>query len=653
MSLSIRTYLSLSYAALIALLILGMLMLTDWVEHKMAVHNLEIAQNAVQEVTAANVQVAEEVLTKNGEYIVKDKAEDVARELAYLLKGKKTYNYAQMRQDKNLRKIAIQDISTVEGVAGYTDLYDKGGEIIFHPDKQVEGQNQAKLEWQKEYPETWKLIKRSLTTDNVTGYYTFFDKDGKNRRRFSARVHVPGTPFIVGAIVNIDEFFVPTQEEIKKASQGIMAKAKESMEEASAAIDRKVHLAGLIGAIFFSLLGGLSAVWFAATISRPLVRLRNGVRQVGEGNFAVAVPEKGAKEILHLAHSFNQLGDQLTDYIAKRDFIRDTFGRYVTQEVVKKLLESKEALELGGETREVSILMSDLRGFTALTADMAPEEVIIFLNRYLGKMIEILVDYHAVIDEIVGDGLLAFFGAPEPQEDHPVRAVACALEMQAAMDEINFLNEADGLPHLEMGIGVNTGSVVVGNIGSEKRTKYSVIGSPVNFTARAESSSVGGQVLISASTYAKVKDLVEVGDVLEVEMKGVPGAATLYDVHAIKGPYNIKLKERSETLIPLKEKINIHLCRIHEKIITGATGAAWITHLSEIGATVVYEGELKEWEDVRIHLLDESLAEIPGKIYGKVISVKPLGDNLHEAAVRFTSISREAHQIMRQARGNA
>ena len=96
-------------------------------------------------------------------------------------------------------------------------------------------------------------------------------------------------------------------------------------------------------------------------------------------------------------------------------------------------------------------------------------------------MIEILLDHRAVIDEIIGDGILAFFGAPEPMEDHPVQAVACALAMQAAMDEVNALNHADGLPHLEMGIAVNTGTVVVGNIGSERRTKYSVVGADVNF----------------------------------------------------------------------------------------------------------------------------------------------------------------------------
>jgi hypothetical protein len=204
-----------------------------------------------------------------------------------------------------------------------------------------------------------------------------------------------------------------------------------------------------------------------------------------------------------------------------------------------------------------------------------------------------------------------------------------------------------------MGVGVNTGTVVVGNIGSEKRTKYSVIGSPVNFTSRAESFSVGGQVLLGAATYERVKDLVEVGEVLHAEMKGVPEALTLYEVLAISGPYNIRLKEKADTLVPLKENINVQVYRIHDKIITGATGSARITQLSEVAATVVYEGELGKWEDVRLHFLDENQAEIPGKVYGKVISVKPLGDHRHEAGIRFTSVSRDIQQLISRTIGSA
>jgi class 3 adenylate cyclase/HAMP domain-containing protein len=409
------------------------------------------------------------------------------------------------------------------------------------------------------------------------------------------------------------------------------------------------HLSQKIAGIVLLGLGFLALVIvaIAANIARPLKKLARQTAAIAQGDFGATVPETGAREVRHLAQSFNQMGQQLTDYIEKRDFIRDTFGRYVTQEVVKKLLEDREALALGGETRELSILMSDLRGFTALTADMHPEQVIIFLNRYLGKMIEVLLDHRAVIDEIIGDGILAFFGAPEPLEDHPVRAVACALAMQTAMAEINRLNEADGLPYLQMGIAVNTGLVVVGNIGSEKRAKYSVVGSQVNFTGRMESYTVGGQVLISAATYERVKDLVEVQGTMEVQMKGVPLPATLYDIRGMGGAYDIHLKARRDVLLALATPINVQVFIIKEKIIRGATGRAWMTHLCDTSAQITLEGDLKQWDDVRLHLLDEA-GEVSGKIYGKVTALRPLGDTLKEADLRFTSVSQDVLKIIQQ-----
>ncbi|MEW6386227.1 MAG: adenylate/guanylate cyclase domain-containing protein [Thermodesulfobacteriota bacterium] len=646
---SIRIYLILSYLGLIILLAFGMWAIADRFQDKLAGQILTVAKRAVQEVTAANTQATDKILTTLGEYVVKDKAEDVARELANLLAGKKTYDYAALRRNPKLRKIAIQNIYTPAGPAGYTDLYDKNGFILFHPDKNVEGRNQ--LEWQEEYPETTELVRRSFSENNVSGYYTFFDQNNRQRTRYSVRVHVPGTPFIVAAIVNLDEFFLPTQEKIQQAGQEISVRTEDHIAQHQKVIDQRVKLGSLIAGLALAVAGILSGFWLAGTISRPILRLRDGVRQVGEGDFAVAVPAKGVKEVVHLAQSFNQLGQQLTEYIEKRDFIRDTFGRYVTQEVAKRLLESKEARELGGETREVTILISDLRGFTALTADLEPEAVVNFLNRYLGKMIEILTDHRAVIDEIIGDGILAFFGAPEPMADHPVRAVACALAMQAAMDEVNALNHADGLPHLEMGVAVNTGEVVVGNIGSERRTKYSVVGAQVNLASRIEAYAVGGQVLIGPATYKRVADLIEVGETMEVGMKGVPGKTTLYEVQGIGEPYNIYLKEKYETLTPLSEKINLHLQRISEKIIVGRIDTAWVTQLSETTATVILAGELGEWEDVRLRLLDKNENEVPGKVYGKVTSVKPGEGNLREAQIRFTSVSPEIYQFIRQALG--
>lgn len=393
----------------------------------------------------------------------------------------------------------------------------------------------------------------------------------------------------------------------------------------------------------------LLIVIISRTITRPLRRLEKTTDAIGQGDFAVNVPETGPRETRHLAQAFNRLGGQLTDYMAKRDFIRDTFGRYVTQEVVKKLMDSRDGLELGGESRELSILMSDLRGFTALTAEMDPQRVIIFLNRYLGKMIEILMDHRGVIDEIIGDGILAFFGAPEPMADHPEQAVACALRMQAAMAEINAANEADGFPHLEMGIAVNTGDVVVGNIGSERRTKYGIVGAQVNFTGRMESYSVGGQVLISPSTYDRLSHLVEVRDILQVGLKGVPDPVQLYDIRGMHGPWQITLPEVKTELAALNLPLSVRLYRIKNKIVTGTLDVAWISHLSHTEALVEFRGELQEWDDVRVHLLDATGQEIPGKIFAKVVSLTRLDDHRNQARVRFTSVSPETYTFFRQA----
>ena len=643
-TLSIRTYLILSYMALVLLFSLWMAVVSDYSTDLLLRRSLETSETALKDATAANLQLSEKILTRVGEYIIQDKAEDVARELAHYFKGKKAYDYAQIRRNPILRKVAIQKIYAFGKEAGYTDLYDQHGFILFHPDPQVEGRNQ--LDWQQEYPETTEMVKRSFTENNVSGYFTFFDQNRRERQKYSVRVHIPGTPFIVASIVNIDAFFQPTLEKIKSAREEISARTRQRLIEQEKAVDLQVRFGTLIAGLALCLTGVLGGLYFAAAISRPLRRLGKAVQQVGEGDFAVEVPEKGVREVVDLARSFNNLGERLTDYIEKRDFIRDTFGRYVTQEVVKRLLEDKSALEMGGETREVSMLMSDLRGFTALTTDMEPDDIIAFLNRYLGKMIEILLDYHAVIDEILGDGILAFFGAPEPLEDHPVRAVACAMAMQAAMDEINFLNEADGLPILEMGIAVNTGAVVVGNIGSERRTKYSVVGAHVNLTSRIESFALGGQVLISAATHKRVQDLVEVGDPLQVEMKGMPGKSTLYEVRSIGGPYNIQLKARQETLVQLPKPVKVHLHRIQEKVVIGVNEEVWVTHLSETAVQVAFEGELMEWEDVRLQMLGDEGAPIPGKVYGKVTQVKPAAGKF-TATIRFTSVAPEVYQVIR------
>ena len=170
--------------------------------------------------------------------------------------------------------------------------------------------------------------------------------------------------------------------------------------------------------------------------------------------------------------------------------LKKMFGRYLSTEVMNSLIEDPSNLELGGEKRCVTIMITDLRGFTALSERLAPEQVVQMLNTYFEVMVEIVLKYNGTINEIIGDALLIIFGAPQEMKDRSQRAIACAIEMQNTMSEVNKQNLSQGLPELEMGIGLNETEVIVGNIGSSKRSKYTVVGSGVNMTSRIESYTV-------------------------------------------------------------------------------------------------------------------------------------------------------------------
>jgi adenylate cyclase len=158
------------------------------------------------------------------------------------------------------------------------------------------------------------------------------------------------------------------------------------------------------------------------------------------------------------------------------------------------------------------------------------ERVVTILNRHLGSMVDVILRYHGTIDEFIGDAILVIFGAPVQRADDAQRAVACAVEMQLAMAEVNAENSRDGLPEVEMGIGIHTGEVVVGNIGSAKRAKYGVVGRTINLTSRIESCTVGSQILVSEVTHREVGSLKTVDEKMQVIAKGIETPLTLYDV---------------------------------------------------------------------------------------------------------------------------
>ena len=210
-------------------------------------------------------------------------------------------------------------------------------------------------------------------------------------------------------------------------------------------------------------------------------------------------------------------------------FIRQTFGRYLSDDIVAQLLEAPEGLELGGDLREVTIMMSDICGFTTLAEHLPPPKVVSLLNRYFEHMTSIIFQHEGTIDEFLGDAILAVFGAPKRQDDDPERAVRSALAMRDAIAAVNMANEAEGLPALQHRIALNTGSVIAGNIGSEQRAKYGCVGHAMNVTSRIEGQARPDEILVSAATCEKLPQAIfEFGAPRTLSVKGIEDTIVAY-----------------------------------------------------------------------------------------------------------------------------
>jgi PAS domain S-box-containing protein len=326
-------------------------------------------------------------------------------------------------------------------------------------------------------------------------------------------------------------------------------------------------------------------------------------------------------------------------------FIRETFGRYLTDEVVETVLESPTGLQMGGEKRKITMMMTDLRGFTSLSERLAPERVVTILNRYLTTMVTVIKQYQGTIDEFIGDAIFVLFGAPIWQEDDAERAVACAVQMQLAMTSINEQNRQQDLPEVEMGIGVHTGQVVLGNIGSSERMKYGIVGSHVNLTSRIQSYTTGGQILISEATRRDVAPILKLGKQMEVKAKGIEHPITLSEVLGIGGPHRVFLPKTAEALVPLAEAIPLRYEIVEASHLGGEIYEGTLTKLSPKGAEVHLHGPVPNLTNLKMHLIGTEGQGTSGTLYGKVVDT--VSGSSTGFSIRFTSISPEAATLFR------
>jgi class 3 adenylate cyclase len=256
-----------------------------------------------------------------------------------------------------------------------------------------------------------------------------------------------------------------------------------------------------------ALLAGSILIAFSTSgrITRPLRRLRLAVNALAQGDTSARVDVSTRDEVADLTRAFNDMSASLSE----KSRVETAFRRYVSDHVLQQVLDEPEAVQLLGERREITVLFIDIRRFTQLASRIEPERLVSYLNEAFELITDRLLEHGATVDKYIGDAILAYFGAPIEIEDHPARAVAAAISVQRSIAEFNQVRQSWRPPpeRLDVGIGIQTGEVVVGNIGSELKMDYTAIGDAVNVASRLQKLADAGEILVTSDVAGRVGDL--------------------------------------------------------------------------------------------------------------------------------------------------
>jgi len=311
---------------------------------------------------------------------------------------------------------------------------------------------------------------------------------------------------------------------------GVLGLGSYSLAANSAANQRPLDLSQLASLVLFVLgIGALVAVLLATTVGNSIAasvdKLLERMAAVRHGNLGVHLPVTSNEELGELAAGFNSMVGGLQ----QEEVVRHLFSLYVTPEVAEHAIQ--HGAELGGQLTSASVLFSDIRGFTALTETQSPEALIALLNRYFQAMSGVVKGHGGLVNKFGGDSLLAVFGTPmNPDAEHAWKAVQAAQAMQAALERFNADQAQRGEPQLRIGVGVASGPVVAGNVGSQERMEYTVIGDTVNLASRLQSMTkdLGVAVLLSGLTAQVVKERLPLEAIGRVDVRGKQEAVEVF-----------------------------------------------------------------------------------------------------------------------------
>lgn len=325
-----------------------------------------------------------------------------------------------------------------------------------------------------------------------------------------------------------------------------------------------------------------------------------------------------------------------------------TAAKQALQQKIEAVLAAGEFQDREPQTQQVTILLSDIRGFTAIAETYAATTVMDMLNRYFAVMTRVIVENGGTIDKLMGDSMMVLFGAPYQKEDDVERAIACAVAMQQAMSEFNEQNIAMGLPALYIGIGLNTGEVVAGPVGSQYHSEYTVIGDEVNLASRIEAQTLRGQILISEKTYELTKGFVLVGKPNRVQVKGKKEPVSLFELMGTTKPRSMIVPRRETRKSP---RIQVHMpCffqRVEGKRVVSNQYQADVVDVGYNGLLITTPVPLVPNTEIKIEMSLQLLGTQTTDVYARVVNAERVGDNF-QCSLEFTSIDMAGQQTIKR-----
>jgi len=381
--------------------------------------------------------------------------------------------------------------------------------------------------------------------------------------------------------------------------------------------NRRTTFAIALGGVVLALIAG---ILISTAIARSLSSAAGALDRVAKYQLEEpAAPSSVLREVFRLQRAIRRVTASLR-----------SFTRYAPEEIVRDIVATGQEAMLSGDRREVTVLFSDLRGFTGFAEKMAPEEVVAILNDHFELLVGIIIRHGGFVVDFLGDAVFAVFGAPQAHADHVERAVACAIELQRARVARSLEHRARGWPPMEMGVGIDSGAAVVGNMGSLRRIKYGVVGHVVNVAARIETFTVGGQVLVSNAVRAALGERLIADGPLEAAGKGVGAVMRLWEVLALRGEKMQVLPSAVQDLVELPSPLEAGVRLFIGKQIDPTVHAARLLRLGAGGAELESKAPLATFGALQVQL---PIATVDAKVVD--LNVR---DGVGTALVRFTGV---------------